>query len=193
MSDDQVKKLTKEEAEELAFQQELKAIQLEEAKIRLEVAKAQAQEFREKEENKKRVSAIRVEAVKREQEENERRQKVCKHKTGGKGKAGFVNGDGTHGYTVLPCVLPTGELYLTCTRCQREWHHPAWTVKMEVFSSYNKKTSMTKERYQKQLKEYEEALQWDHEYTEMMEASLFRIPALDQINVPKIMEAQPVR
>lgn len=169
---------------ELSIDDEIKQLQLEEQRQRLEMTRQQVAEFNEKQEDRKRVTRIRVEAVKKEAEETQRRQKQCRHKTGGKGKPGFLHGDGAKGYCVGQIALPTGELYMLCSRCQKEWHHPSWIVKTEVYNTG--KTTMTQSRFDRMEIEYNEALNWDHPYTEMMEASQFKIPMLEMIDVKKI-------
>jgi hypothetical protein len=168
-------------------EEQLKAIELQTAKMRMKIAQNEILEFEEKEENKARVAKIRVEAMRQEAAETNRRQTACKHKTGGKGKPGFLQGDGRHGYSVGHMVLPTGELYVMCIRCQKEWHHPNWLVKIEVYNTG--KTTMTKARYHKLLAEYNEVLEWSHELTETAEASRFVVPLLDRIDVSKIQMA----
>lgn len=73
---------------------------------------------------------------------------------------------------------------MICTRCQREWHHPTWIVKREVYDTG--KTTMTKSRYDRMLAEYNEALGWDHPYTEITESARFKVPMLDMIDINKI-------
>lgn len=167
----------------------LKEYELKNAIKRLKISEQEIIEFEEKEANKARVTRIRVEAMRQEDAERQRRQNACAHKTGGKGKEGFLQGDGSHGYTVAHHTLPTGEHYMLCTRCQKEWHHPLWMVKLEVFNT--KKTEMTKAQYAKLEAEYATVFAYGHEYTVDGEASLFRIPLLDRIDVSKIMSARP--
>lgn len=173
-----------------AIDDEIKQLQLEEQRQRLEMTRQQVSEFNEKQEEKKRVTKIRVQAVKMEREEESRRQKQCRHKTGGKGKPGFLHGDGAKGYCVGQIVKPTGELYMLCSRCQKEWRHPSWVVKIEVYDTG--KTTMTRSQYDRMLDEYNTALNWDHPYTEMQEASQFKVPLLDMIDVKKIPFAEEV-
>lgn len=176
-------------SDELEYDKQLREIELQTARMTLKVRQAELIEFEEKEANKARVTKIRVEALQKEQMERERRQKACAHKTGGKGKPGFLQGDGRHGYSIGYQVLPTGELYVLCLRCQKEWHHPAWVVKLEVYSTG--KTEMTKARYEQMEKEYAMVMDWGHELTETNESSQFRVPLLDRINVSQIMSARP--
>ena len=168
----------------LTFKEELEALQLEEAMQRLELTKQQVQAFREEQQNRARVSKIRVEASAAEEAERKRRQGICKHKTGGKGKPGFLYGDGAKGYSISHQVLPTGEYYMMCIRCQKEWHHPMWQVKFEILD--HGQTEMKRSEYDQQVREYQEALELDHPYTELAEASRFRIPRLDNIEMSKV-------
>lgn len=187
MAEDKIKAEEQVSVEDIKRQ--IAEVELETAKRTLKVRMAENLEFEEKEANRARVTKIRVEAMLAEKRESERRQRACLHKTGGKGKEGFLAGDGEQGYSVAPVVLPTGELYMICLRCQKEWHHPAWLVKIEVYNT--RSTTMTKARYAEIEKEYAEATGWGHKLTNVAEASQFRIPLLDRINVPQIMEARP--
>jgi hypothetical protein len=170
---------------------ELREIELETAKIKQEIAKEDVRKFREQQADRERITRIRVIAVEKEAATNRERQEKCLHKTGGKGRQGFLRGDGRHGYCVGTLVLPTKEVYYLCSRCQKEWHHPMWVVKMQVYATG--KTTVTKAQWDKMLKEYSEASQYDHPYTEMTEASLFNIPLLDKIDVSKIPLAEEAR
>lgn len=171
-------------SEKMTPQQEMEQLDLEVKRQTLEMTRQKVAEFNEKEEEKRRITRIRMVAIEKEQEERERRQNACRHKTGGKGKPGFLHGDGAKGYCVAQQVLPTGEVYLLCTRCQKEWHHPQWLVKIDVYNTGT--TTMTKSGWDKMLAEYNEAMQWDHPYTETAEASQFKIPLLDRIDVSKV-------
>jgi hypothetical protein len=178
------KKLSVEELDRI-----IKEVELETARQNLIVAQQQNREFREKQENNERITMMRGEAARAEQAENDRRRTACAHKTGGTNREGFIRGDGEQGYSVAPCVLPTGELYFMCLRCQKEWHHPAWVVKLEMFNT--RKTTMTKARFEEMAKEYAEVQGWGHKLTNTAEASQFRIPLLDRINVQNVMETRP--
>lgn len=169
---------------------ELKELELEQRRQALQMTKQQVQQFNEEQENRERVTRIRSIAVEKEQEERERRQRACRHKTGGKGKQGFLQGDGAKGYCVGTLVLPMGEVYYLCSRCQKEWHHPNWIRKIEVLNTG--KSKMTKSQFDKMLKEYEEAANWDHPYTEAAEASQFEVPLLKRIDPNKIPFAAEV-
>jgi|ERR1017187_5884516 hypothetical protein len=159
--------------------EQIKQLQLEEARQRLVVTKRQVQEFNEKEADAERVTKIRVESIKRQKEEEGRRQNACRHKTGGKNKQGFINGDGAKGYCVASHVLPTKEVYYMCTRCQREWHHPDWIRAIDILNTG--KSAMTQSQYDKMLSEYQQAAQFDHPYTETTESALFNIPLLERV------------
>lgn len=180
--------IEKKSASELTVDEQIKQVELQTARMNLKLSQQSLIEFEEKEDNKARITKIRVEAMQKEAEEHKRRQNACKHKTGGKGKAGFLSGDARHGYSVIHLVLPTTEAYVMCLRCQREWHHPNWTIKMEIFHTGN--TEMTRAQYDKQLAGYAEAMEWGHELTEASEASLFTIPLLQRIDASQVPLAE---
>lgn len=154
---------------------ELELVQLEQAKMALELTKRQVQEFKDKEFDDARKREVRAEAIVKERQEIANLRSICKHKTGGRGKKGFFSGDGSHGYCVTTQQLPTKEIYFMCFRCQKEWHMPK---KGDVVSGV-----LTMEQYRKQVAEYNEVAQWDKPYFdggEICASVLFNIPALDR-------------
>src|SRR5690242_14779166 len=85
---------------------------LRKAERELELVEAQNQEFADKREDRKRIAENKTKTLQQETERLERERSNCAHRTGGKDRAGFFNGDGSiYGYCVAPQVLPTGELY----------------------------------------------------------------------------------
>jgi|ERR1700741_5294491 len=104
-------------------------------------------------------------------------QNACKHKTGGLGLDGWFNGDGKlYGSATALQVLPTGEIYGICFRCQKEWHAPK---KSDVLTG-----QITLAQYFQQAKEYNEMLKWERgtfqtPNGEIPGSILFRIPKLE--------------
>lgn len=169
-------KITADEQSELeSIDLELKRVELEQKRMALELTKRQVAEYKEQEQDAARKREIRVDAIKKEQESQKRLRSVCKHKTGGRGKAGFFSGDGRWGYCVTSQQLPTGEIYFMCFRCQKEWHMPK---KSDVISG-----ALSMADYRKQAAEYADVAAWDKPYFggggEVCASVLFKIPALD--------------
>lgn len=167
-----------------AIQLEIATVQLEEARQRLELTKHNVQQFKDSQEHYARMQAHRKQVIEQNTADRLRTQKRCKHKTGGQNREGFFNGDGEHGYCVNKQQLPTGEWYCLCLRCQKEWHDPVWTVKIEFLTLG--KVSMTRAQFDKLREEFEETWNWPAKDLQPSEASLFRIPRLDMIDVEKL-------
>lgn len=130
------------------------------------------------EKKRKAVHGKMTEEEERSRLQNER--SACYHKSGGKGRAGFFQGDGRWGYTVATQVLPTSEVYFICFRCQNEWHMPK---KRDVINGV-----ITVKQYYSAIEKYNEVAAWpkplyDTESGEIPGATLFRIPRLEQQRV----------
>jgi len=169
-------KITAEEVREVeSIDMELKRIQLEQAKMALELTKRQVQDHKDQEADRERKRQVRIEAIRKNKETDENLRRICKHKTGGRGKAGFYSGDGRWGYCVSPQQLPTQEIYFLCFRCQKEWHMPK---KGDVVNGL-----LSMEDYRKQAAEYAEVAAWDKPYFDgggqVCASVLFRIPQLE--------------
>jgi hypothetical protein len=97
------------------------------SEVNLELLQEQTQKHLEnKAEAARRAKQLRDQCAK-DQAENERVKRLCFHKTGGQDKKGFFSGDGQiYGYSISREVLPHGEVYGLCVRCQSEWHSPQW-------------------------------------------------------------------
>lgn len=185
----EVKPLVVKTAQEelIALELEIKRTEFESAKMRLALDTKALAQYREEEHTFKRNLEIRIAGIHANKETTEAIQKQCRHKTGGTGKPGFFRGDGKHGYCVNDQTLPWGEVYRLCLRCQKEWRHPDWIVKRAVAN--HQPVTMTKAEYTQILDEYMEALSWDVELNIPCEASLFKVPALDRINVQEHLVA----
>ena len=150
---------------------------LRKAERELELVESQNQEFQDKREDKKRIAENKTQVLKEENERLAREKRNCAHKTGGKDRAGFFNGDGSiYGYCVAPQVLPTGEVYFICFRCQQEWHRPS---KRAVLDG-----KMTLAEYRRQEEEYNTVSRWPKKSFETTNGEfpgsiLFRIPKLE--------------
>ena len=128
------------------------------------------------EKQNKRDATVAAEVAQRARIEEE--QSGCAHKTGGMDYAGYWNGDGSlYGSCTSVHQLPTGEVYIICFRCQKEWHMPS---KRAVLNG-----ELSLADYYEQEKEYREALRWKRTAFqgvagEWCAASQFRIPALER-------------
>ncbi len=150
---------------------------LRKAERELQLVESQNQEFADKREDRKRIAENKTKTLQQETERIERERTNCAHKTGGKDRAGFFNGDGSiYGYCIAPQVLPTGEIYFICFRCQKEWHKPS---KRAVLTG-----EMSLATYRRLEQEYSEVSRWpkksfDTGNGEFPGSILFRIPALE--------------
>lgn len=76
------------------------------------------------------------------------RRASCKHRKGGKNKAGFLNGNDSN-YSVIHHTYPEGRLVVMCTRCQSEWEKPPIELRKTDPKTYREKMAA-----------YQEALNW---------------------------------
>jgi acyl transferase domain-containing protein len=76
------------------------------------------------------------------------RRAQCKHRKGGKNKAGFLNGNDGY-YSVITNTYPDGRLVVMCSRCQSEWEKPAKELR---------KTDP--KLYRELLEEFQQAVNW---------------------------------
>lgn len=161
--------------DELARRVNLAALR--KAERELALVEAQNQEFAEKQEDRKRIAENKQRTMEEENERLAREKANCAHRTGGKDRAGFFNGDGSiYGYSVASQILPTGEVYFLCFRCQKEWHKPSKRAVLEG--------KMTLAQYRRQEEEYNEVARWPKKSFETPNGEfpgsiLFRIPKLE--------------
>jgi hypothetical protein len=158
----------------------------------LEVVNSQNQQFADQKEQRQRESKVKRENIAQEYAENQRIKGLCKHKTGGKDRQGFYQGDGDiYGYAVARQQLPTKEFYVLCFRCQREWHSPIWWAELpdgsRLFDGRRAVMDgkMPLPLYFRQEREYREAMEWPAKTFEGIggewpASSTFNIPKLDQ-------------
>ena len=137
------------------------------AERELDVVNEQNRRFNEERDQRQRQIRVNLENIAREQEENKRIRKMCKHNTGGKDRPGFFSGDGdVYGRCVSKQQLPTGEIYGLCFRCQKEWHDPKWWAELPdgstVFDGRRAviEGKMPLAAYFKQEREFREMLGW---------------------------------
>lgn len=154
---------------------------LRKAERELHLVEEQNQNFADRQDEKKRVAKAKTEVMEANAESERIRRTACRHKTGGLGLHGFLNGDGKiYGYSSAPQILPTGEKYHLCIRCQNEWHMPK---KRDVLNG-----RITLQQYYAQEREFQEVERWEHKTTETPNGEiagsiLFRIPILDRQRV----------
>lgn len=161
--------------DELARRVNLAALR--KAERELELVEAQNAEFADKKEDRRRIAENKTKTTEEENNRLEREKANCAHQTGGKDRAGFFNGDGSiYGSCTAPQVLPTGEVYYICFRCQKEWHKPSKRAVLEG--------RITLAQYQRLDQEYNQVARWprksfDTGNGEFPGSILFRIPALE--------------
>ena len=129
-----------------------------------------------------------------QQAEEARIQSLCQHNTGGKDRRGFYAGDGEiYGKCVSRQILPTGESYALCFRCEKEWHHPNFIEKYYPGFGSEKlsgreaviKGAMQLSEYLKLEAEWKAAMGWKARTFEIASGELpesvrFQIPALQE-------------
>lgn len=154
---------------------------LKKAERELELVESQNQVFQDKKTDAKRIADTKTTILIEEENRINRERSICKHKTGGKGLPGFYNGDGKQGYSVATQILPTGEVYFLCFRCQKEWHMPK---KRDVLDR-----KITLDQYDRQVQAYNEVAAWDKP---LFETDSGEIPGSVRFMIPKL-EDQRVR
>jgi hypothetical protein len=153
----------------------------------------QNREFSQKQEAAESKAKAGRDAMLAEQDRIKAEQQGCRHMTGGEGRGGFFAGDGAlYGSATSVQGLPTGEYYILCCRCQREFHDPSicscgylnrnpdFPTKRRVIEG-----KCTIADYDQAKREYVEALNWTRKSFgplngEYQTASTFRIPALEE-------------
>lgn len=141
-----------------------------------EMVEHQNVKFQEDKEERARKMKLRTDDIEAERQKIANEQAGCRHMTGGSGLAGFFSGDGSiYGSSTSVLELPTGERYILCFRCQREWHRPS---KRAVIDG-----KLTLAQYQAEAEEFEKMLRvprksFDALNGEFCAASKFTIPKL---------------
>lgn len=148
---------------------------LRKAERELEIVEAQNTEFQEKKIDAKRRADAKTLIIDEENQRKAREQGACRHKTGGKGLAGFYAGDGKQGYSVAIQKLPTSEVYFLCFRCQKEWHMPK---KRDVLDG-----KITLAQYRAQEAEYAMVASWDRQ---LFDTDTGDIPGSCQFYIPRL-------
>jgi hypothetical protein len=89
-----------------------------------------------------------AEVISQENAQNALYQANCKHRKGGKNKAGFLNGSDNY-YSVIHHTYPEGRLVVMCTRCQSQWEKPPQELRKEDPAAYKQ-----------QMADFQTALNW---------------------------------
>lgn len=152
------------------------------AERELEVVNEQNRRFQDDKETRQRQATSNLENIRKQDEENARIQKMCRHKTGGKDRQGFFMGDGdVYGYAVSKQILPTGEIYGICFRCQKEWRSPKRNgAQRKVING-----EMTLAEYARQEQEYKDMLgftckTFEGQQGELPGGQMFMVPNLQR-------------
>jgi len=159
------KKISREEQEVIALEarrieaeSRLAQLKLQMAELELEDLTARVEERREK----KAALEARAAAAQRSLEQANAdiiaSQKVCRHKKGGRNKAGLVNGSDNY-YSVNKHTYSHGETVVFCTRCTQEWRMPK-QPNPELKKQDPAAWKLAVAEFKKQLAEYREALNW---------------------------------
>lgn len=115
-----------------AHEEALRQIQIENAKLSIELQRAQLEDYRDrkddlaiKKENKTQDATTRGQALKSLAEADRQIQRRCNHKKGGNGMSGVVGGrgDSVH-YAVIKHTFCHGDEWIRCLRCGKTWKPP---------------------------------------------------------------------
>lgn len=99
---------------------ELEALRLEREKLELEDLRTKVEETRKRKEARLRAAEQQERDIKEAQRQEKLRQEACQHRKGGTDLEGIVNGNSPD-YSIIKHMMPWGELFVMCTRCQKQW------------------------------------------------------------------------
>lgn len=118
--------------------------------IELEWKKLQIIELREKIQARQELRDRAIQNAKRNLEDYEKaqavlehRQRVCKHRKGGRNNQ-FARGDSPQ-YSIIRNTYPTGEEVIMCTRCYKEVHKPHPRLRKKDPIAYEKAFKLWRE------------------------------------------------
>ena len=101
----------------------LKAIELEERRLDLELKREQVAANRAKKNAAIAAAQAKNAALRNFLFQREQAQKQCNHRKGGRNADAIVKGEGSDAYyCIAKHVLPNGRAFVLCCRCGKEWH-----------------------------------------------------------------------
>jgi hypothetical protein len=115
--------------------QETAAIELEIKRVNLDLLKEQLETLNGKKESRRLIMQRQDRDLKKNEELKQRRESNCKHKKGGRNKAGIDKGNSPN-YAIIHNTYPAGEVEMMCQRCGKEWKMPPIELKAENPAAY---------------------------------------------------------
>lgn len=114
------------------MEEELKALELEKAKLEIAEKQANLEDIRErlaerqlKREAVRQTSLTNGATLKQLAEEDKKAQRRCNHRKGGNGAAGVIGGQGDSlDYAVIKHTMLNGDMWIRCQRCGKTWKPP---------------------------------------------------------------------
>jgi len=102
-------------------------VELEFKRLQIEIMREQITDRNNRKDRAKEMREKAAADMVRAQQEREHRQRVCKHRKGGRDNR-FANGNDAN-YSVITNTYPTGQICLMCTRCGTEVWKPELALK----------------------------------------------------------------
>jgi hypothetical protein len=125
-----------------------KSLELEREELELELLRENVANMKAQRAQRIEERVHMAETFKANERSEAARRAVCRHRKGGKGKAGFLNGSDNY-YSVIHHTYPMGDLVIMCSRCQMEWRKPPLELR-----------KANPAEYRKQMQAYQTALDW---------------------------------
>lgn len=122
----------------------LAELELEERMLRLEDLRNRVTADRERRANIQLAHERQARSLEDYNQQVKKQQDVCKHRKGGKGLEGILNGHDSN-YSVAKHQYPWGEFGVMCLRCGKEWRKPKDELKKENPAAYKAAMSDYKE------------------------------------------------
>lgn len=124
------------------------AIELQMKRVQLELQTEQLAQLLQAKESRREKLAAQCRDIAENERQRVVREANCKHKKGGRNKAGLDRGTDSN-YAVIQHTMPVGEVIVICQRCGAIWGNPPIALKRS-----------DPEAYQIAARNYRRALEW---------------------------------
>lgn len=122
-----------------AFEQEMKALELEERKLRVQTLREDIATRQMNDQQKDDILRSRGQQLDDQKNTDLRRQGQCTHRKGGEGIDAIYTGGDDNDYAVWKIIWMTGEMLVRCLRCSKTWK----PVSLDMFCEVKVKDGKT--------------------------------------------------
>ena len=143
----------------VSVDEELKALELEEKKLRVKQLKRDISRMEAQDAQRAAAAESQQRSLDDANEQILRTQKMCLHRKGGKGLPGILNGQDSN-YAVNHHTYPNGDVGIVCQRCIKWWYRPGSRIQQVSDPSGFAAQAASRAEYERQLAEYNEAAGW---------------------------------